>query len=119
MQKNERVAARFPRPGIHLQRAPARRRDHPVAKRARELRRAVGAAAVHHDDLVAAPAQRLEHLQSRSDAPRLVQRRDDDGKSDQPRIHACSLSTCRSSASGACAFLHTPAAYLFASASVG
>ena len=36
-----------------------------------------------------------------------------------PRIHACSFSSRASSRWGACAFFHTPAAYLFASTSVG
>ena len=63
-----------------------------------------------------ARAQRRERLERLADAGRLVQHRHDDG---QPRRHAWKRSSARSSRVGACARRQAPAAYLFASASVG
>ena len=113
MEEYQNVAARLARTRVHLGRATARGDYQAIAKRAREIRRAVVAAAVHHDDL---RAQRRERLERGADARRLVQHRHHDA---QPRIQAWNRSTLRSMPSGACAFFQAPAAYLFASASVG
>ena len=61
--------------------APSRSVQYPIAKPGRELRRAVAAAAVGHDHLVAARPQRRERLERGADAARLVQRGDDDRES--------------------------------------
>jgi hypothetical protein len=116
MQKQQGIPRRDGRAGVHLLRAAAQRRDHPVAVPPCKLRRAIRAAAVRHDHLVAARAQGRQRAQAAFDAGGLVQGRNDDA---QPRIHAWNFSTYPSSRCGACAFFHTPAAYLFASASVG
>ena len=60
VKKQQRIAARGARPGVHLDGAAARRFEQPVRKRHGEPRRGVPAAAVDHDDLNAAGAQRLE-----------------------------------------------------------
>jgi len=103
MQKTNASRA-LPRPGVHLQRAPraprspgrkARARAPACRRRCRRPPR----------DLVAAPRSGSSPCRAAAmPAPRSAPGRH--GKSDQPRIHACSFSTCRSSASGACAFRH-------------
>src|SRR5690606_24437437 len=60
MQENERLAASRPRTRVHLARPSARRDENAVAMAARLLRRAVGAAAVDDDDLMAGAPQRRE-----------------------------------------------------------
>ena len=81
MQKQQYVSARGAGAGIHLH-TPAPRRTHQqIAHARRKLRRAVRAAAVRHDHLVPASAQRRERLERVADPRRLVQRGDDDRKS--------------------------------------
>jgi hypothetical protein len=80
VQEKERVSRGHRGTGVHLHRAPARRRDHPVGERRGELHGGVGAAAVRHDHFVAARAQRRERAEAALDPRGLVQRRDDDGK---------------------------------------
>jgi hypothetical protein len=81
VQENEGVSPRLARAGVHLRGAAARRDDDPVAERRGEMRRAVFAATVGDDHLVAANAQRRERLERGANARRLVQRRDDDRES--------------------------------------
>src|SRR5688572_18423153 len=64
--------------GVHLKGAAPWRGDETVATAGGALHRAVAAAAVGQDQLVAAAAQRRERLEGCVDALRLVQGRDDD-----------------------------------------
>ena len=116
MQEDKRVARRGARTGIHLQRTAAWRGQHLVAARGGKLDRVVRAAAIDDDDFVAARTQRRQGRERLADARGLVQHRHDDA---QPRRHACSRSRPASTFFGACARRQAPAAYLFASTSVG
>ena len=81
MQEDKDLAPRLARAGVHLRGTAARRDDDPVAESRGKLRRAVFAAAVGDDHLVAARAQRRERLERGADAGGFVQRRDDDRES--------------------------------------
>jgi len=103
---------------IHLQRSPTSSAENLIAQASGKFGRAVAAAAVDHDHLVAARAQRRERLERSADRAGFVQDWHDN-RQRQPRIQAWSRSSFLSTPSGACAFFQTPAAYLLASANVG
>jgi hypothetical protein len=93
MEKQQDIAARHGRAGIHLRGAPTRGCDDAIRPRLRKRHGAVGAAAVGHDDLGASRAQRRKGLQRRDDACRLVEHRNNDGKrghQERARQAACS-----------------------------
>ena len=81
VQEKKHLAERRLGTRVHLARPTARCREHPVGERRGPLRRAVAAAAVDDDDLVALSAKRLQRFERRADAGRFVEGRDDDGQS--------------------------------------
>jgi hypothetical protein len=114
--------------GVHLARAPARRRQHAGRRAARPAPPCVAAAAVDDDHFGAAPPQRRQRRQLLATMPRL---RSGPGRqwtvraarqwpsADSSAPPGVEPPTQASSRSGAWAFFQTPATYLLASASVG
>ena len=77
VQEEQDVARRRVGAGVHLGRAAARRGEDAIGERPRRVRRAVAAAAVDDDDLVARGAKRLQRRERRADAGGFVERGDD------------------------------------------
>ena len=86
MQKPQNVASRDFSPGVHLRRAPTRRRDDAIGKWLGGRQSRIGTSTIDYDDLESGP-KRSEIPQKAADQPGLIQNRDNDGKKCRPLFH--------------------------------
>ena len=80
MQKQQDVAGRLGRTGVHLRSAAARRQDNAIGAHARSLNRGIVAAAVNNDHLDPEGAQMGEPIERSYDLFAFIENRNDDGE---------------------------------------
>jgi len=80
MQEQQGIPLRHGGAGVHLPCPSRRGRQHDIRQARGQFRRAIRAAAVHHDHLMARAPQPLERRQAGGDHQRLVQGGQDDGE---------------------------------------